>query len=384
MISRRRAVVRCATHAHPILVFAALLGLSLPLDAQEPAVRLELVPIAAGFRECAFGSDRAKSQETAVYKAAAAVGIDLPRTERPLIQLTHANGRAFHLFYNVASVEDSKCPLLVQRVHKRIINVPPGENAQPEVTDTYLVEAFKCSGGQIKRPDQHFGMYPLGKYARRTIEKTFETGIPIRSYAKHDGKWPFDPRKLYEEIAAYGPSREAYDAVRFERSIKWTMTVAIDAEGSYSFAALALGIRSIADCPPLAPLAAEIAGGGEGIELRDGAGLLKIEIGKTNEVDLRTLLGAPLRIDVAKQGNRTLNYPDGLAFNFLANGPLNTIIATSGFAGRTSKGVRLGDTRQQVVATYGERKGGDFLLYDGAGFGFTDDQVTRVVVIKGR
>ena len=363
-----------------VAVVLVFLGVNVSLRAREPAVRLELVPIVAGFRECAFGSDRAKSQQTAVYKAAASVGIDLPRTEQPLLQVTRSKGRVFHLFYNVASVEDANCPLLVQRVHKRITNVPAGENPQPEVTDTYLVEAFKCSGGQIKRPDQHFGMYPLGKYSRRTIEKTFETGIPARSYAKNDGQWPFNPRKLYEEIAAYGPSREAYDAVQFERSIKWTMTVSIDAEDNYSFAAPALGIRSIADCPPLAALAAEIAGGGGDIELREGAGLLKIEIGQTNEADLRNLLGAPLRIDVATQGNRTLHYPDGLAFNFLPDGPLNTVIATAGFAGRTSKRVRLSDTRQQVVAAYGERQGGNFLLYDGAGFGFTDDRVSRIVI----
>ncbi len=365
----------------------ALAVLSRSLPAQEPAgVRLDLVPIAAGFRECAFGSDRAKSQQTAVYQAAAAVGLDLPQTEQPLVQVTHAKGRVFHLFYNVAAVDDANCGLLVQRVHKRVTNYPAGERAQPEVSDTFLVEAFKCSGGQIKRPDQHFGMYPLGKFARRTIEKTFQTGIPVRAYASNDGKWPFDPRKLYEEIAAYGPSRDAFDQVKFERSIKWTVTVSLDAEGHHTFAAPELGIRSLADCPPLAPLAEEIAAGGERTVLQEGTGLANIEVGRTTEAELRSLLGAPLRIDVASQGNRTLSYPDGLALNFLPNGPLNTIIASSGFAGRTAKGIRLGDMRQQVLAAYGEKPaGGNFLLYDGIGLGLgADGRVTRIVVLKGR
>jgi hypothetical protein len=131
-------------------------------------------------------------------------------------------------------------------------------------------------------------------------------------------------------------------------------------------------------------LAAQIAAGGERAVLQEGKGLAKIQIGRTVEADLKKLLGAPLRIDVATQGNRTLTYLDGLAFNFLPTGPLNTIIATGGFTGRTAKGIRLGDTKLQALAAYGERpSAGNFLLYDGIGLGLDKEgRVSRIVVLK--
>jgi hypothetical protein len=109
---------------------------------------LALFPIQAGFHQCAFGSDRQAAKQTDVWKAASSIGIDLPMDADPLVHLAYSDGRLFYLFYNVASVDDFGCPYLVQRIHKRVTDYAASDDAKSN--DTFLVEEFKCLGGQCR------------------------------------------------------------------------------------------------------------------------------------------------------------------------------------------------------------------------------------------
>jgi hypothetical protein len=226
-----------------------LFGAQQALAADGATVTLQNVPIATGFRESAFGNNKEKAAETAVYKAAKSVGVDLYAENDPVAIVKLARGRLFHLFYNVAVADDPECTFMVQRIHKRVINYASLDDAQPETIDTYTVEGFKCVAGKMKRPDQHFGAYSIGKHAKRVIEKEFEIGIPIATYADNNGKWPYDPKTLYRQISDDKPNRQPYDEVQFKSVAKWTIRAELEAGGNYSVTSHELGIKIIRECP---------------------------------------------------------------------------------------------------------------------------------------
>lgn len=112
-----------------------------------------------------------------------------------------------------------------------------------------MVEAFKMRYGKMKKADQHDGTFSLGKYERREILKECEIGFAEVPGIAEGEEWPFDPGYLYHEIQPYDSDRTVFDQVNFTRSVKWTLSVSLERDGTYSVRSPEFGF----DAPDVMP-----------------------------------------------------------------------------------------------------------------------------------
>ena len=89
--------------------------------------------------------------------------------------------------------------------------------------------------------------------------------------------------------------------------------------------------------------------------LVEGKGFKNLIIGELNNEDMIRILGEPDSIEeTPKEWSRNYIYSNlGLKLNF-HNGTLNTISTLPNFDGRTSKGITLKSSLEDIEATYGQ------------------------------
>ena len=350
-------------------------------DRDQQNVVVKLLPLRTSFMVTTFGRDREKMTKTSVYRTASAHLLFAPEQLRGTVAVRNRHTSWFYLFHNCV-IDRPESKYLVQRIDKRISNyVAPG--AEPAVTQHYAVEAFKCSFGQSKAPDQHYASYSLGKYKRRVIEKKLEVG-PVAGKDGEVAQWPFPPSRLYESIQSYGPAKEKYDEVNFTRSVTWNIRVEMDDTGRYHLQVPELGIDVLRQVPKERNAASfldwnasrTLLSAGQGIQL----GATKLSIGINNQ-DTRALLGPPLRI-IGTEPSHYFDYGNGLKLYFGKQESLSLIQATSPFSGSTNKGVKLGDTLEKVKTAYGDpdRVVDATHFYDGIFFTISKGVVSRITV----
>ena len=377
---------------------AALFGLlacCLPLAAQEEsgsAMRLHLVPVAKGLVQCSFADDPARFRTTGVYKGAGSVGCDLLNPPNPLWCEKCRDGRLFYVFYNVVTRVPGSAPWLIQRVERTVTNYP-ADGGKPEVQTTYLVEAFKTRRNTTKRPDEHYGKFTLGRHGRREIVKKLEVGVGGIGGVASGRSWPFGRRTLYKGVQPYQSEIGAYSRVQFDDSVTYTIRVVLEADDRYAVEvpeldiAVGTGVSSTPDgsgdaaaSSPLMPNALPAAD----LELAPGKGVAGIVIDKHDAADVERVFGKPAATKRAGAKAANQEHAVGLVFNIREGGPVNTIDTLPGFAGKTDRGIRLGDSLDDVVAAHGKpnSRSKTFVSYD-AGMGFlldADREVKRIVV----
>ncbi|MGB7343251.1 MAG: hypothetical protein WBD20_03505 [Pirellulaceae bacterium] len=361
-----------------VRVFLSVLLLSGAAHGQiDDSISLQLTPLRDSFLETTFGHDWAKMRTTAVYRAAYSYGLDLPNDLHGSLIVRQRGSSWFSLFHNTI-VCDPATQYVVQRAHKRISNYDSSDKA--EVTDQYLVEAFKCLGGQLKRPDQHYSTYSLNNYKRRVIEKTFEIGEVRSPEGNEHPPWPFDDRHLTTTIQEYSLNRKLFDEVEFKRSVQWTIRVEMDSDGAYSLQVPELGIRYATKLPPVSVAATALDWHPENVRLTAGHGCSLFGLGAFEKV-IRKVLGPPTRVAIS--GDSVLFfYPADLDIR-LRQGRVSSISVADGFTGSTSKGIRLGDQRKKVVDAYGEpaEETSGFLKYPGLQVDLKKERVIRLTVL---
>lgn len=332
---------------------------------QQPAgITLHLAPQRPAFMAATFGNDLDKMRATDTYKTATRYGIDPFQDLFGYVAVRKRRAGWFYLFHNTVS-SDPPCDYFVQRIHKRVSDYA-SRDGEPKVSDLYLVEAFKNQGGQLKRPDQHYGSFSLRNFERRLIEKTIEIGEPARDDDQQESApWPYDSGKLAFTIQPYDASRDRYDAVRFRRSVAWTLRVELDATGQFRLQASELGIDIDRQAPLLPPAALVIDEYPQHIQLTPGVGIQRLPIGITEDDAIR-LAGAPIRI-IVSGSSRILRYDSGLSLVFGVAKRLIAIEARAPFPGKTSAGIRLGSDRQAVAKAHGTplEQGDAFDQYNG-------------------
>ncbi len=343
---------------------------------------LEAMPLRSSFLATTFGRDLDKMRQTTVFKAAKNFGVDLPDDLNDVLIHRQRGSNHFYLFHNTLRTE-IPCAYFVQRIHKRISNYTAADD-EPEVTDHYLVEAIKSSGGQLKKPDQHYASYSLKKFKRRVIEKTLEIGEVVNEKdASLTAPWPYATNKLSEIIQDYGSSREKYDTVNFKRAIRWTIRVEMNDEGAFSLQVPKLGINIQRQTPVMANGAQLLDQRPERVELIAGEGLNIVRLGSSEEL-VNDLLGAALRVD-ATETVRTLTYDPGIRMQFFRD-RLVSISVLGDFPGKTCEGIKLGDSKQDIGDLFGEaiKSTDETDVFDGIGFQYKDGLIVAITTVKRR
>ena len=90
----------------------------------------------------------------------------------------------------------------------------------------------------------------------------------------------------------------------------------------------------------------------DGVVIQEGEGVAGLQIGSSTLKDAVLILGNPLSQKQIKSA-RNVVFPQHLSLSFGANGRLNTVSTLPGFTGKPSRGIRHGDSAQQVVSRYG-------------------------------
>ena len=347
------------------------------------SLELGLVPIRRALWEEGLPG---RTKDTPLRKAAEASGIDIGAPEHPLLIQSFQNGRLFYVFYNEAHNAFGDRAYLIQRIRKIEKNWVGAEDMPAETKETFSVEVMKILGGRTKRVDRHFASYGLGTFDRREVTKEFEIGFGKIEGVATGRAWPFEANILYKELQDYDTDRALYDKVEYIQSKKWTLSVSFDGEGNYEIVVPELGIHAPRELPdPESALPQPDASSAE-LVLRGGRGVLGLVVGESTAEDIEAALGSPLHIEPA--GSRAANFVfrSALSFNVYHQGFINTIMTRPGFAGKTSKGIAHGDTRDRVMEVYGappRDKTGRILSYDGIIFWLDcDDRVEQIVVCK--
>jgi hypothetical protein len=204
------------------------------------ALQVRPVMIERGNAESSFGNDPERFEQTEAFQAATALKVDLRNPAHPYFAFACRNNRLFYLFYNsVSNVPAGR--YLIQRVKRTKINYRAGE--PPVKSVDYQVEAMKTFNHQMKKPDQHYGLYSLHGFEKRVIRKEFEIGFGTVTGEKSSDTWPYDPGVLFQQIQPYSRRPGVYDRVVFEDSKIWTLTVTFDRFGNYEVLCDDLGIN---------------------------------------------------------------------------------------------------------------------------------------------
>ncbi len=321
---------------------------------ERPALTLRPITLAEGVRDVLNpGGDAKKLGGREDYRRAKALGLDLAAPQPdPVVGLVRTEARLYYVFYKTVEEAFGQRHYVIQRI-KKTERTWVTADAAPEETVTYQVEAFKLLGGQQKRADQHYGSYGIKGRYRREIVKEYEIGFGEVKGLCEGADWPFDRGILFKYLDDYGPERETFDAVRFERSVTWTLTVSLDAEGGYAVRAPELGIDLPASPTDVARTIPAPDAASRDLVLVRGVGLQ----GTADEDDLvaaySARAGAVIDDVPAGKGNRNVAFAARIIANLKADGSLNSLRTRPGFAGRTAEGARVGDDRARILQLYG-------------------------------
>ena len=351
--TRRRAqTVPCLGVLLSILLATSVAG----ARSESHSIQVRAVPFMEGVRESVNpGGTPATLVKRATYKAALKYGIDLRHAPGDSV-VAHAwrNGRLFYLFYKTLERAYGKRTWIVQRVHRIERNWKHGEK-DPQVRETYLVEAFKLYLGKQKRPDQHKGDYGHQGFARREIVKTYEIGFADVADGAEGNAWPFRKALLFKKLQPYQQDRGLFDKVAFTEHVTWRLGVRLTAGGAYSISSKKLGIDiHVTPTDPAITLPRPIESSKK-LVLERGVGLQSAPVDKTWRNAYEASAGAVVHQAVAsaKQGTKNICFANGLIVNVRADGTLNTVRTASGFAGATAKGIGIGSTQSDVEKAYG-------------------------------
>lgn len=314
-----------------------------------PTLDLRLVPLVDGLRAEAPGGDLTRIGENRIGKEAAKVGFDLQKLAHPYFVHDLRRGRLFYLFYKNVENAFGDRPYVIQRIKKTERTWAAGA-AAPTVKVTWLVEAFKTTGGQLKGgSDQHFGSFGLGEAVRREIDKECEIGFGEIPGLCAGPEWPLDPKRLAVVLQAYQADAGAYDRVQFARSRQWRLLVSFGKDGSCAVVCPELGIDTAKGLPSKDRIAPTPDPLSSRWTLAAGTGLATpaLAVGATVAA-AKAALGEPLEDVAAGVGHRNLSFRGGLTANFDATGALQTLFTRPGFAGSTSEGITHGSSREQV------------------------------------
>jgi hypothetical protein len=328
--------------------------------ATAPTIDLQLVPLLDGLRAEAPGDDLRRIAETRIGKEAAKVGLDLQKLPHPYLVHDLQRGRFFYLFYKNVENAFGERPYVIQRIKKTERTWAAGATT-PVVKVTWLVEAFKTAGGQLKGgSDQHFGSFSLGDAVRREIDKEYEIGFGEIAELCAGNEWPLDPKKLAVILQNYAAEAGIYDRVQFSHSRQWRLSASFDKDGKHALVCKELGIDTTQGLPAAARIAPAADPASSQWQIAPGAGLSTpaLALGATKAA-VKAALGEPLEDVAAGVGHRNLSFRGGLTANFDANGTLRTLFTRPGFAGRTQEGIGHGSTRAQVKQKLGVPAGAD-------------------------
>ncbi len=299
------------------------------------------------------GGDPGTLTRRDVYKRALAAGLDLakPRLDA-VVGLRRTDDRLFYVFYKTVEEAFAGRRYLIQRI-RRTERTWTTSDAEPEVEVTFQTEVFKLLGGAQKRADQHHGSYGIRSLHRREIVKEYEIGFGQVPGLCEGDAWPFETSILFKYLEPYGESHAVYDAVQFDRSVHWSLTVALDAAGGYQVRVPELGIDLPDSATPLERTLPEPDEASQDLVLVRGAGLEGTEgaedlVGAISERAGRILEDVP-----AGKRNRNVAFERRLIANLTVDGRLNTLRTRPGFAGRTLEGARVGDDRARILRLYG-------------------------------
>jgi hypothetical protein len=354
-------------------------------DPTAAAIDLRLVAIKTGNRDSAFSNDAEKWRQTPAFGAAQAAGVDLDNPLHPLFVHSYRNSRLFFLFYNTVGEGFGDRPYLIQRIKRTIRNYSEINGGEPITTETYLVEAIKLKNGTF-RPDQHFGSYALGGFQRREIIKECEIGFgEVRGLAEGT-EWPFEPRKLFVMLQDYGADRSLYDKVQFSAAKQWKIVASFDQDGTYRVQVPELGIDAPNRLPDPKDADSVLAADTANLVLLEGRGVLDLVVGKSTAEKIAIALGPPLQVERASAAAHNFHHKQRLTCNVYNGGTLNTVMTRGGFAGKTSNGIGLRDSRQQVIERYGQTETrGNTLTYPGVIFHLDgENRVSQIVIFAAR
>jgi len=367
----------------PLCLFTALAGAPALLCAQ--SIDLRLVPLRDGLRQEAPGHDLARLLECGAATEAAKVGLDLASPSHPLFASAFRDGRLYYLFFKSTENAFGERAWLVQRI-KKIERTWAAADAAPQQTVSFQVEAFKTLAGSVKGFDQHYGSFALREAARREVDKEYEIGFGTVAGVADGAGWPFDDTQVYHALQSYDESRDLFDRVAFKSSRRWTLTVSLAQDGSWTVRAPELGIDAPKTLPDAARTRVEPDQSSRALVLAAGVGPKGLRIGSSTVADATALLGAPLEDVPAGRYSRNVSYRGSLTCNFDGKGHLNTVITRTPFAGRTDNGIAHGMSRAEVEKALGAPPRGErdapnwaypglLVMFDGL------DTVWRLVVV---
>lgn len=334
-------VIRCS--AVGFFTTVSLLAQTSP----PPTIELRLVSLRDGMREMAPKRDLQRFVETEAGKAAVAAGMDLFAKDRPVLVAGCSDGRLFHVFYKTLENAFGERAWLVQRIKKTERTWAKGAT-KPDVKVTWQVEAFKTSGGGLKRPDQHFGSFALRDAVRREIVKEYEIGFGSVPGVAESAEWPFPPERLFEAIQPYQEDAARYDEVTFTKSRKWSLEVAFAADGTWRVASPELGFDAPKTWPDAKATEPRADATSKDVVLEPGKGIAGAYVGQTAADDLAKALGPALEDVPTTAGVRLLAFGRSMSAS-VKDGTLNTLLTRPGFVGRTKDGICHGMTRQEVA-----------------------------------
>jgi len=361
-------------------LLACILLVAPPARAGD-APDLRLIHLFDGFRE---GADSGGLEKSFIYKQARKAGIDLRAWHEPLLVHSFRNGRLFYVFYKTTENALGDRPYLIQRIRKTE-RTWANMGEAPTERVTYQVEVFKTLAGALKRADQHFGSFGLGKNARREIIKEYEIGFGEVPGKCAGTTWPYKPNTLFHKLQPYQDKPGDYPRVKFRRARKWKLRVAFDDKGRYAVESPELGFAAPERLPVKSRSNTNAAS--KKLVLEAAVGIGPFKLGEATASDLARLHGKPLEITRSGSGHANHSVRSGLTVNFDPDGKANTIITRTNFGGSTAKGVRLWDVRAAVEAAYGRsdrhRYGARFWRFEGIIFYFDGfDRVERIVITK--
>ena len=358
----------------PILLLAAAATARGAPD-EPPVLVLRPITVAEGVRDVLNpGGDPKKLPEQDLYQRARSVGLDLAQEHAdPVVALKRTDDRLFYVFYKTVEEAFGGREYVIQRI-RRTERTWASPDAAPEETVTYQVECFKLLGGAQKRADQHHGSYGIEDGHRREVVKEYEIGFGEIPGTCEGTAWPFDRGILFKYLDEYGPERGTFDAVRFDASVTWSLTVSLDAQGGYAVRAPELGIDVPAvptDPDRTVPLADPRS---QALVLVRGVGLEGAEEPADLVAAYRELAGEVVEDVAAGKTNRNVAFAGRVIANVKADGTLNTLRTRPGFDGRTKEGARIGDDRARIMQLYGapvrQYADADWWSYGDIGFWF--------------
>lgn len=339
------------------LVAAFALVPSAALADGEPRLPdLRPVHVRDGVRDVAPQGDLARAGETEIGKLAAAVGLDLLRTENPLLAAQRKGDRLFYVFWKTTANAFGHRPYLLQRIRKTDRTWATKETKEPTETTTYQVEVFRLMAGRLKRPDQHHGSFGLHGAHRREVVKTYEIGFgEIPGVCEGTG-WPFGD-SLFRLLQPYQAEPGLHPQVRFRAARAWSLSVSLDADGGWRVTSPELGFDAPKAWPEARTARTPADPTSKDVVLEPGVGVAGVRIGETTAEGLIDVLGPALEDVEAGKGHRLMSFGRSLTCNLDPEGRLKTVITRPGFSGKTKEGVAHDLPRAKVMELLGAPKG---------------------------